>query len=301
MQDTNKQNRTGEKMIKSILVPLDSSKSSLAALQTAIQIGEITKAKLKGLYIEDILRLLEWQPVELIGSAIGSSPMIPSSKKTEEQLEIENKFANEGNSIKKIFQDNCSRNSIACDFLIKRGNVSEIITEESRKVDLAVIGRRGSDTYPAEAKEPGPTTENLLRHTTRPVIVAPPGSKFGNKILIAYDGSKTSQRALMTGALFASVLKSEVKVVSVADDIDTAQKPLDEAKEFLSNYDLKTTYVVDFGFSKPWKPILEQADGFKAGLIVLGAFGDNKLLELIFGSTTKEVLMKSKCPVLLAR
>jgi len=36
-----------------------------------------------------------------------------------------------------------------------------------------------------------------------------------------------------------------------------------------------------------------------AGLIVMGAFGTNRLKELIFGSTTMNVLEKAECPILL--
>ena len=279
---------------------MDTATSSKSALNVGLELAKTTRAKVKGLYVENIYRLLEWQPVELMGAAVGAASAIPTSRPTIEQVEVEREFLKESESLIKLFKDKCEGSGIQGVFLTKRGNVEEVINKIAKTVDLVVIGLRGK-TYPENISEPGPITESLLRTTTRPVLVVPPQAKLSNKILIAYDGSKTAQRALMTGVIFASLQKSEVKVVSVADDIDAAEEALNEAKEFLSGHNLTATYVVDFGASKPWKAIMEQANNWKSGLIILGAFGENKFLELVFGSTTREVLMQATCPVLLCR
>lgn len=285
-------------MIKSILIAIDGSKTSKSALSVGVSLAKIAGTKVKGLYVENIARLLEWQPIELMGAAIGTSSGLPISRPTIEQVEVEKEFLKEGHAIKELFDEETSKVGIKGLFSTKRGKVEEVIYQFSKTVDLIVIGR----CHIENTKELGPTTENLLRHTTRPVLVVPEGGKLNNKILIGYDASQNAQRALSLGALFATVLHSEgVKVVSVADDIDSATKPLDEAKEYLSAYGIDSTYIVDFGYGKPWNAIMQQAKNFHAGLIVLGAFGENKLLELIFGSTTRNVLMQATCPVLLCR
>lgn len=287
-------------MITSILVAIDDSITSKSALEVAVNIGVLTSAKVKGLYIEDIARLLEWQPTELIGAAIGASTALPSSRPTDEQIEVEKGFIEEGNRLQKLFNETCRKSGIKGSFSTKRGKVDELVIQAAKTVDLIVIGRRGK-AYPLDSIEPGPTTENLLRVATRPVLVVPAGGKLTNKILIAYDSSETAQRALSAASHFAQIQPSEVKVVSVADDIDAADKALNEAKEFLTPYLLNVTYLVGFGSRKPWKEIIDQARNMEAGLIVIGAFGSNRLLELIFGSTTREVLMQATCPVLLCR
>jgi len=288
-------------MMKSILVPVDRSMCTESVLEVGLSIAETLKAKIKVLYVEDILRLFQWQPVEMMAAAITTSPNIPHGRPTLEQVEIEKEFIQEGNYLGKLFEDVFSKTSLEKMFLTKRGRVDEVIVSCSKTVDLIVIGKRSSKTFPHGSKEPGPITENLLRHTTRPVIVVPEGGKLEGPVVIGYDGSQNSERALSVGAKIAYLLNANVKVVSVSDDIDTAQKPLDEAKEFLTPYDLKTDYIVAFDSSRPWNAILEHAKIFDTGLIVIGAFGENKLLELIFGSTTKNVLTHAACPVLLAR
>lgn len=287
-------------MIRSILVALDDSNTSRSALEVAADLAKITHAKLKGLYIEDILKLLEWQPTELIGAAMGASSALPSSRHTAEQIEIEKGFIQEATKLNKLFNEACKKSTAQGSFITKRGKVDELVIQCSRTTDMVVIGRRGK-TYPLDSQDPGPTTESLLRKTTRPVLVVPAGGKINNKILIAYDSSEASQRALYTGAQFAKLQPSEVLVISVADNIDSGENPINEAKEFLSHYDLNVKYIIGFGSNKPWKEIIRHANNFEAGVIVLGAFGSNKLMELILGSTTREVLMQATCPVLLCR
>ena len=286
--------------MKTILVAIDESKSSRAAAFVAAELSKISGAKLKGLYVENSLRLLEWQPVELMGAAIGVSSGIPNARPTIEQVEVEKEFIEEGNRLKTLFDDACLKAGVFGTFYVKRGTVEEIIVQESRTVDFVVIGRRGK-TYPEGLHEPGPTTESLLRHTTRPVLVVPEGGKLKNKILIAYDGSETAQRALSAGAAFSSLRNTEVEVISVANDINTAEESLSEAKEFLFPYSFKTIFRIGIGSAMPWKAIMEEVERFDPGVIVLGAFGSNRILELIFGSTTKQVLMEATCPVLLCR
>ena len=286
--------------MKSILIAMDESKSSKSALNIGVALARICGAKVKGLYVEDLMRLLEWQPAELISAGMGFSSAVPESRPTIEQVEVEKGFIAEANKLEKDFKETCSKFAVNHTFLTKRGKVHEIIEELAKTVDMVVIGKRGK-TYPETSKEPGPVTENLLRLTTRPVLVVPEDAKVNNRILIAYDGSQNSQRALSIGAAFAKLLNFDVKVVSVANDIDAAQKPLDEAKEFLAPYELNATYIVDFGAAMPWLGIAKQIKIFDPGLVVIGAFGENRLMELIFGSTTKQVLMEATCPVLLCR
>ncbi len=286
--------------MKSILIAMDESKSSKSALNIGVALARICGAKVKGLYVEDIMRLLEWQPVELMGAAVGATSATLHSRPTLEEVEIEKQFIAEADRLKKSFEEECKKFAVNYEFFTKRGKVHEIVEQMTRTVDLIIVGRRGK-TYPEASKEPGPVTEDLLRVTTRPVLVVPENAKVNNKILIAYDGSQNSQRALSIGAAFAKLLNFDVKVVSVANDIDSAQKPLDEAKEFLTPYELNATYIVDFGAAMPWIGIAKQIKIFDPGLVVIGAFGENKLMELIFGSTTKNVLMEATCPVLLCR
>jgi nucleotide-binding universal stress UspA family protein len=50
----------------------------------------------------------------------------------------------------------------------------------------------------------------------------------------------------------------------------------------------------------PAAAISQYAQEIEAGLIVMGAYGHSRLVEMLFGSTTRDVLEDAQCPVLLA-
>ena len=142
-------------MLKSILIAIDESKSSRSALNVGIALARICGAKVKGLYVEDIVRLINWEPTELIAAGGGFSSRIPDSRPTLEQVEIEKEFAAEATRIRKSFEDECKKFVIHHEFFTRRGKVHEVVEEMARTVDMVVVGRRGK-TYPESSKEPGP-------------------------------------------------------------------------------------------------------------------------------------------------
>ncbi len=296
-------------MIKSILTAVDNSNSSVSAIEFSAEFAKATGAKLKCLYVEDLYKLLEWQPTELIGSAIGATTATPHMKATEEQLEIEKEFKKDRTQLKEIFDTACKKYNVSGTFEITRDRVDDAIIKKSRTVDLVIIGKRGK-TYPENSKEPGPIAEYLLRHISKPVFVIPStsmptarisGSFPLDKILVAYDSSEASQKSLSLSASLATVLKSEIEVISVTNDSKVAEEILKEAREFLEPYNLKSSFKSGTGAGMPWCAINEEAQKYNPGIIIIGAFGSNKLLELIFGSTTKQVLTDSTCPILLSK
>lgn len=295
--------------MKSILVAIDESKASYAALDLACELAKISGAQIKGLYVEDVGRLLEWQPTELIGSAIGASTAMPHVRPTEEQIKVEKEFEKERANLKEHFEASCKKNHIKGVFNVERGMIEECIIKLSKTVDLIVIGKRGKG-YKEDSKEPGEIAEELLRNVTRPIFVVPTeshantkivGKNLTSKILLAYDSSEAAQRALSITANIAEILKAELLVISVANDTELAKKPLEEAKEFLTPYNLKVEYKTGIGAAMPWTIIINESKNYNPGIISIGAFGSNKLLELIFGSTTKQILVESTCPILLCK
>lgn len=289
-------------MIKSLLVGLDNSGSSLSALRFACKLARTTGANINALFIEDQMRLLQWEPSSMIGVAMGASTSLPQPLPTEMQVEIEKEFIKEKQNAEKLFNDTCIKENISSTksrFYSLRGIVDEILFEESKKVSIVFVGKRSDETFFTE--NAGPTCESLIRKTTRPVIVVPADFIPGSGIVLAYDGGEASQRAIFYAAEMANLLNCKIAVVTVSSDRSKVEKCHGEAREFLKPYNIEAIFIDSLEESKPWNGIIKQAVDFEAGLIVMGAFGANRISELIFGSTTKNVLMRSEHPVLLCR
>jgi nucleotide-binding universal stress UspA family protein len=193
--------------------------------------------------------------------------------------------------------NHCQRWSVKGTFEVMRGIARETIAAQAKTVDMVVMGRRGKRNG-RPRKGPGSHTEAVLMATTRPVLVVPAGSKRTGRILIAYDGSKPAQRALEYGGSFTKLQPCTVDVLTVANTPAEAKAPQEEAQKFLEAYNLDVSFVVKAGH--PASVICQHAQEIAAGLIVMGAYGHNRLTEMLFGSTTDMVLENALCPVLLA-
>ncbi|HHT9133840.1 MAG TPA: universal stress protein [Candidatus Avalokitesvara rifleensis] len=283
-------------MIKSILVPLDGSEASFSALSNAVELGRIAGAEVRGLFVEDRWRFVYVPTSAAVAGAIGAAPTTHIPLPPKKLLEEENRIKEEGEYLEKRFMDECRDKGVKGTFKAARGEVGELIVEAAKTVALVVMGRRGRHAK-YKVQTLGSITQMLLHKSARPVMVVPEGTKCNSRILIAYDGSRAAQRAIDTGVIIAKLRTAEIDVLTVADNPDDAVEPQEEAREYLSPYELRASFLVERG--KPWEAIVAHASKMDAGLIVMGAFGTNRLKELIFGSTTMNVLEKAECPILL--
>ena len=283
-------------MIQSILVPMDGSEAALSALENATDLARIAGAELRGLFVEDEGAFLPPAPAVPVAEpfAPGFEPLVPFPNPSEGLIRD---WQMTGQKIRTVFREHCERQSVKGNVEVIRGMAREVLIEQAKTVDLVVMGRRGK--HPGRPRKgPGSHTEAVLMATTRPVMVVPAGTKRTARILMAYDGSKTAQRAIEFGGTFTKLQVSKVDVLTVANTNAEAQGPQEEARKFLAPYNLDVSFVVKPGH--PASAICQHAQEIDAGLIVIGAYGHNRLAEMLFGSTTDGVLEKAQCPVLLA-
>ncbi len=138
------------------------------------------------------------------------------------------------------------------------------------------------------------------------------------RILVAYDGSSFSWKALEYACRLASDTKGIVKALYVVDASrarvvvsgilfiredemrQAGEKLLEEArKKILEKHDVEIETCVRVGH--PVEEILEEAREWKADLIVVGARGTGGFRELILGSVAESLVRYSPIPVLVVR
>jgi nucleotide-binding universal stress UspA family protein len=131
-------------------------------------------------------------------------------------------------------------------------------------------------------------------------------------VLIAYDGSEPSRRALDRVRTFMP--QASVAVVTVAtpvyrepwlskfadkEDEEHQQEALTEAKARLAESGIKAGGVSPVGDEAA--EIVRVAEQSGADLIVLGARGLNPLKRLVLGSVSTKVLHQAPCDVLVVK
>ncbi len=131
-------------------------------------------------------------------------------------------------------------------------------------------------------------------------------------VLIAYDGSEPSRRALERVRTFMP--NASVAVVSVAapvyrdptlarfpDDVEEErqQSAVEEAKTLLAESGIDARSAAPVGDAAA--EIVRIAEESGADLIVLGARGLNPLKRLVLGSVSTKVLHQAPCDVLVVK
>lgn len=289
-------------MIKSILVGLDNSIFSESALKLGSQIAKASSTSLKGLFIEDTSKLLDWKPYSQAGMAIGVSSGLPQPLPSEMQVEIEQQFKEDKNFARLSFNSCCQKENIEGSFSSSRGQVDKILASASKTVDLVIVGKNGKDDSTKKGK-PGIHLNGLIANSTSPLLIANTYKQKISRILLAYDGSDSSSRVLRTCAVLAKILNAKLHVLYVSKDSDEVEVKYGEARSYLNNCDinLDVIYISNLDTFSAEQGILEQSQLFESDLIAMGTHGENYLKDIVFGTTTKQILEKTKCNLLLSK
>lgn len=285
-------------MIRRILVAFDGSPSSEAALSIAGSLAGLTDAELIGLFVEDQSRFMHVSlSAAVLQNAVGEA-VVPIPLPPEDLIAAEEEVEEESRALYELFQDRCQTAKVRGRFLSLHGVPEEVISERAKSVDFVVLGNCGRSSLQLGFQHSAVTVNGLLRTTTRPVLVVPEEALGESRLVIAYDGSLASERALRAGAEFAEISEMEaVHLFTIAGSEEEAAAIQAPALEYLTAYGLEVITGHDKG--RAGDEILRYADHVDASVIALGAFGSNRLKEAIFGSTTDTVLKGANAAVLL--
>ena len=135
------------------------------------------------------------------------------------------------------------------------------------------------------------------------------------QILVGFDGSDQSRKAVDTAIGLAHCLDAKILVLAVARPPEPAtsvelEAVLDDAKEHFeeafipvrdaakkAEVELKT----DIAVGHPAEQIIHRAELDKVDLIVLGRRGTSTFHKWILGSVSEKVLRYAHCPVMVLR
>jgi nucleotide-binding universal stress UspA family protein len=278
-------------MIKNILVPLDGSEHSKAALDYGIWLCERFDGTLLGQHIIDTISI-EGTFFHDISGSLGFEPYLDFSTKMREVLE------ERGKVILEDFTLLCRKKGIRHQTFLDMGLIANEICERSKVADLVVIGHRGINEEFSTGLL-GTTAESITRKCPRPVFVSTKRFKAIERPLLAYDGSQRASSAMESAAEFCSRLKLPLTVLYVAKDDKLAEGVLQQARSYLGSYSIENHHETVKGY--PEQKIIDYLNNFDYDLLFIGAYGHRRIIEMVLGSTTEYVLRKAPCPVFLNR
>jgi nucleotide-binding universal stress UspA family protein len=170
---------------------------------------------------------------------------------------------------------------------------------------LAKAARSYDHTFlvPAEGSwEQLDIAEGVLFGSGGPVWLFPAEEATGHleSVAVAWDGGRAAARALRDALPVLGQTK-HVTILSATDDKPMDELLLPEVQRHLEEHGLAVSTELFSRGDRPIGAALQQAalDG-GAGLLVMGAYGHNRLREFVLGGATKSVLSDRKLPILMS-
>jgi nucleotide-binding universal stress UspA family protein len=280
-------------MVRHILIPTDGSEFGKTAIACGIHLAAKLDIQLIGLHVIDV-RLLQGPVFTDISGSIGLSPYQEYLPAIESSLEAK------ADTILREFYDQCEAAGIHPETKKVSGVIAETIIEEGKKCcDWILLAQRGEHFHIDGGAILGTTAQAVVRHSGKPVLVTPERFREIKSMALAFDGSGPARNALTLAGELSLQAAWPLSVVIVAGDPVLGERRSEEARTLLKNVLPEPAILVLKG--KEDRELIKLTREGKVDLLVMGAYGQNRLRAMLVGSTTSAVIRKSAIPVLLTR
>ena len=180
----------------------------------------------------------------------------------------------------------------------RHGELVDTLIEFEHDTRLLVLGRQGEHGDSA-GEHIGSHLENVVRTLLRPILVIPADYTEPRRILIAFDGSTTTRKAVELVAASPLFRGLPCHVLMVGADKAESRAQLDWARTTLEQAGFEATISLRAGQVED--VLCGYREEYAIDLIVMGAYGHSRIREFLVGSTTTHLLRKSTVPLLLLR
>ncbi len=274
--------------IKDIVLHMGSSERSGKRLEAAVQLSRAYDAHLTGVHVIS----------EVVIPAYAEA-QIP----TEILLEQRNILEQNAKAAEEAFKTAAQKAGVAFEWRALEGDPVQALALNARYADLVIAAQpedRDLDRVEVEI------SEHLALESGRPVLVIPyigVGASMGERILVAWNGSRESVRAVSDAMPFLQRAK-QVIVLAINPkggpkghgDIPSADISLHLARHGVraDAQDINTDDI------EVGDVLLSRAADEAADMLVMGAYGHSRFRELVLGGATRHLLHHMTVPILMS-
>jgi nucleotide-binding universal stress UspA family protein len=198
--------------IRRILIALDASPGSIAALEAAGALAARVDAELLGVFIEDVnlLNLAGLPFAAEVGLlSAGPRPLTPE--------EMERYLRDQGARAHVALTEIAERLQLRASFRVARGQIVSELLAAAGDVDLLALG--AISTQMLRRAWLGSTAQAIMAQSMHPLLITPRGATVRSPIGVVCTESPGSMQALMLAAYVSARLDGgELVVLLVADD-----------------------------------------------------------------------------------
>jgi nucleotide-binding universal stress UspA family protein len=273
-----------EQKIRRILVALDASPHSLAALKLAADLAARLDAELIGIYVEDInlLRLAELQISREVGSHSARVREI-DSQHIQRQLRAQARRARQALALL------AESAELRWSFRTTRGLIPIELLSATDEADLVILGKAGW----SKRKQLGSTAQTLVVQSSRHTLIIQSGIRKGRAVMVIYDGSEAGKKALEAAITMREDDNPLIVLIS-AENAEKINQLQTDVQEWAKDKGIKPEYR--------WLTVLDEATiarqvwSVGCGILVLPAES-----EFLPSEELLELLNETNCAVFLVR
>ena len=218
--------------IRRILIALDASPASQAALELAADLAVRHKAELVGIYVEDI-NLLRSAEISFT-QEVGEFSAIP---RRVDSRQVESEMKAHASRIEAMLSSIAGKANLQWTFRRVRGLIPGELMSAAEDTDLIILGKKGW----SEGKQIGSTAQKLAALSPVQSIILEHKVRPETPVLVIYDGSPSSQNALKTASRICNP-GSTLTILVLAENQAAAQELYDELKNWIEEQAFKIQF-----------------------------------------------------------
>ena len=274
-----------QQAIRRILVALDASLDSLAALEAAAELAASLEAELHGIFVEDY-RLLRLSGLPVAREV--RYPFVAPAKL--DRARMERALRAQAAQARQALAAASERRHVAWSFQVVRGEVAPEVLAAALEADLLTLGKASRPLI--RRVRMGSTARAAAESAPCCVLVLQRDAGIHPPVLVTYDGTPTAQKALMMAARLARQQAGDLTVLVVADTEAEAQRLRIEATDFLGRPGIKLRHrwLTDASSAT----LTQETHSERSGVLVLSS-------TVIPQEALQTLLDAVDCPVLLVR
>jgi nucleotide-binding universal stress UspA family protein len=273
-------------MTSSILVATDGSEAAAAAERFGAELAVRLTARVVGVcVVED--RFARGMPEDGLG--VTPPPAEPMAGYLRARAE----------AACRRLAERASTAGVECTTEVLQGIADDRIVERGQKTDLIVVGRDGQHAAHRTGLI-GSTASGVIRKTAKSALVVPSGARLAGPVVLAFDGSAGSRLGANLAVQIATRLGEPLHVFVDSKDKGRAIARFEEVRGLAGSAPVPVREISST-LGRPDVKIIDSAREVRASLIVMGAYGRNRITDYFLGSNSAAVVRTSPVAVLLAR
>ncbi len=221
--------------IRRILVALDPSQHSRAALEAGARMAARLDAELLGLFVEDVnvRRLTELPFVQEVGFFTASCRQV-------ETQELSRQLRVQAGRVRRRFTGRTRNLGTRCTFRVVRGRVAPELLTAAAEADVVIMGKGAWSAFHTERL--APVVREVLSQAPASTLVLREGTQIEPPFRVVYDGTSRADKAIAVAADLAKPGDGGLVIFLLADDPAEASQQQEAVRDQLVGTLLEPTF-----------------------------------------------------------